>query len=65
MPQFLQSLFIAALLTPLLIILGSVIYNHLNHHAEGKLTPYKHRIIAVTIAVFMATLGMIVIWART
>lgn len=65
MPQFLQSLFIAALLTPLLIILGSVIYNHLNDHAEGKLTPHKYRIIAITIAVFMSTLGMIVIWTRT
>ena len=65
MPQFLQALFIAALLTPLLIIFSNAIYSHLNRHAEGRLHPYRHRIIAITIAVFMSTLGMIVIWART
>ncbi len=65
MTQFLQSLFIAALLTPLLIIFGNAIYSHLNRYAGGRLHPYRNRIIAITIALFMTILGMIVIWTRT
>ena len=65
MTQFFLSLFLALLLTPVLLLVAGAVYSFLNERASGQLEPYKFRIMAVTVCTTMLLIGLTVLGSKS
>lgn len=65
MTQFFLGLFLALLLTPVLLLVAGAMYSFLNECASGQLEPYKVRIMAVTVGATMLLIGLTVLGCKS
>ena len=65
MTEFFLSLFLALLLTPVLLLVAGAVYSFLNERAGGQLETHKWRIMAVTVAATMLLIGLIVLGCKS